>query len=346
MKADPASIAGGLSFFTPRYGPVCSNIRSYEIVLASGSITTASASNNPDLFKALKGGANNYGIVTRFTAPCFPSTNIWSGFLWIPGFRASKVLAAFHECVNQVNAHDSYAAGPMACFSYVQQLGMRIITVNLVYTKSPEKGNTWPIRWKNSPFGSMWRLWSTCKVRTLTSATDELNSLSPYGLRQLFATTTIKNDPETITAAHAAYLDAISSLTHIRGMAFTFVLQPLMPSWMRNGDANPLGFDDNDNEPLVIVGFTNNWDDGMDDDYVKDVTRSVIEKIDAVAAEKNTGHPYRYLNYCAEWQKPFESYGEVNRLFMKEVSRRYDPDRLFQRGCIGGFKLETEEAKE
>ncbi|PQE06719.1 FAD binding domain-containing protein [Rutstroemia sp. NJR-2017a BBW] len=45
-----ASIAGGgLSFFSPRYGLVCSNIISYQIVLASSILTTASESENPDL---------------------------------------------------------------------------------------------------------------------------------------------------------------------------------------------------------------------------------------------------------------------------------------------------------
>jgi hypothetical protein len=269
-------------------------------------------------------------------------TRVWSGFLWMPGFQAPRVLAAFHQCVNEVNVLDDHAAGPMACFSYIQQLGIEVITVNLVYTKPPEKENAWPISFRNSPFSSIWRLWSTCKTRTLTSATDELNSLSPYGLRQLFATTTIKNDPATIAAAHAAYKDGISSLNRVKGMAWTFVLQPFLPEWMRKGDANPMGFNNGDDGPLVLIGFTNNWDDARDDDYVKSVTRRVIEQIDAAAAANGTGHIYRYLNYCAEWQRPFESYGEENWRFMKEVSKKYDPDQLFQKGCIGGFKLDVD----
>ena len=33
-----------------------------------------------------------------------------------------------------------------------------------------------------------------------------------------------------------------------------------------------------------------------------------------------------------------QGYGEENHSFLKEVSRDYDPDRLFQRECTGGFK--------
>ena len=125
---------------------VCSNILSYNIVLASGSVTTASEAVNPDLWRALKGGSNNFGIVTSFTARCFPCTKIWSGFLYIPSFQAHKVLSAFYESVNRADSghntnYDDYASGPITCFTYAQHLGFQVISVNLVYTKPPENEN-------------------------------------------------------------------------------------------------------------------------------------------------------------------------------------------------------------
>ena len=317
------------------------------MVLASGSVTTASASANCDLWRALKGGSNNFGIVTRFTARSFPATKIWSGFLYIPAFEAAKVLAAFHESVDRAKSsnlntmYDNHAAGPIACFSYVQKLGVQAIAVNLVYTKTPENEKKWPACWSTSLFRGLWRLWSTCKVRTLSSATDEMNALNPPGRRQVFATTTIKNDPATLAAAHAAYCDAITSIRHVnvKGLLWTLVLQPLLPDWVCKGDTNPLGLHDCTQESLVIVSFTVNWDKRRDDEFVKTTTRRTVEQIDAVAAAYKTGHRYRYLNYCADWQKPFESYGGENWRFLQRVSRCYDPDGLFQRGCVGGFKL-------
>lgn len=168
-----------------------------------------------------------------------------------------------------------------------------------------------------------------------------MNALNPPGRRQVFATTTIQNDLATITAAHAAYSDAIASLrpANIKGLVWTIVLQPLLPEWARKGDTNPLGLDNGSHDPLVIVSFTVNWDERRDDDFVKTTTRRTVEQIDAAAAAKQTGHRYRYLNYCAEWQRPFAGYGEENWRFLQEVSGKYDPEGLFQRGCAGGFKL-------
>ena len=338
---------GGLSFFSPRFGLVCSNILSYEIVLASGSVTTASASSNPELWRALKGGSNNFGIVTRFTARSFPSTKIWSGFLYMSASQAPKVLAAFHECIDREYSGDSsatydhHAAGPIACFSYIQKLGVQAISVNLVYTKVPDK-KKWPLCWSTSSFRSLWRFWSTCKVRTLTSATDEMNALNPPGRRQVLATTTIKNNPATLAAVHAIYCDSIAPMrcVNVKGLVWTLVLQPLLPDWVRKGDANPLGLVERTREPLIIVSFTVNWAERRHDELVKTTTRHAVEQIDAAARANKTDHGYRYLNYCAEWQKPFAGYGEKNWRFLQEVSRKYDPEGLFQRGCVGGFKLD------
>ena len=152
-----------------------------------------------------------------------------------------------------------------------------------------------------------------------------------------------QNDPATLGAAHAAYRDAIASIrrVNVKGLVWTLVLQPLLPDWVRKGDANPLGLHDCTHEPLVIVSFTVNWAERRDDEFVKTTTRRTVEQIDAVAAANKTGHRYRCLDYCAEWQRPFEGYGGENWRFLQGVSRRYDPDGLFQRGCVGGFKLDV-----
>ena len=157
----------------------------------------------------------------------------------------------------------------------------------------------------------------------------------------MFGNVTIRNDTATLTAVHTSYCDAFASLRpkNVKGLVFTLVLQPLLPDWVRKGDPNPLGFHDGVNEPLVIVSLTVNWDEIQNDTLVKTTTRRCVEHIESIAAANKTGHPYRYLNYCQEWQKPFEGYGKENLQFLHGVSRRYDLDGLFQKGCIGGFKL-------
>ncbi|TKA64294.1 hypothetical protein B0A49_10745, partial [Cryomyces minteri] len=65
------TLGGGISFYSGRFGLVCDNVVNYEVVLPHGKIVNANANSHPDLFLALKGGSNNFGIVTRFDFKTF-----------------------------------------------------------------------------------------------------------------------------------------------------------------------------------------------------------------------------------------------------------------------------------
>ena len=47
-------------------------------MLADGTISYVSATRNPSLYKALRGGASNFGIVTRFDLDAYPLPLGWS----------------------------------------------------------------------------------------------------------------------------------------------------------------------------------------------------------------------------------------------------------------------------
>jgi hypothetical protein len=166
---------GGYSYFSPQYGFVCDNVLEYTIVLANGDIQVVSESQNHRLWRALKGGANNFGIVTSFRFRTLRCTKVWSGFLYMFSWKAPQVLRAFHDFVG--GCCDESAGGPLLCMSYVQQIGMTIISTHLMYTKA----EAWPKCWET--FKSIGRIWSSTKVRTLTETTDELDGISPAGFR-------------------------------------------------------------------------------------------------------------------------------------------------------------------
>ncbi|KAL8942836.1 MAG: hypothetical protein Q9211_001222 [Gyalolechia sp. 1 TL-2023] len=299
------TLGGGISFFSPRVGFVCNNILSYEIVLADGTIITASASSNPGLWRALKGGSNNFGVVTSFIARSFPSTNIWSGFLYMTGSKSNHVINAFHEFTKaKPGVYDEYAGGPLVCFSYLQKLGVNVISTHLAYTK--------PVRLPADPL-----------------------------YRELFFTTTVKNDHATLLETYAAYKRGAEAMRRVRGMIWTLVLEPLLPAMMREGQPHSLGLATR-TEPLVIVLFTVVWKDTTDDELVDQSTRGIIRQIDQYAASRGTADTYRYLNDCASWQRPFDGYGAENKRFLQDMSRVYDPNGLFQRACVGGFKLDMD----
>jgi hypothetical protein len=67
--------------------------------------------------------------------------------------------------------------------------------------------------------------------------------------------------------------------------------------------------------------------------------RAALDEIDRDAGGRKTLVPFKYLNYAAPFQDPIGSYGEANQTKLREASHKYDPDKLFQKGVPGGWKL-------
>lgn len=91
--------------------------------------------------------------------------------------------------------------------------------------------------------------------------------------------------------------------------------------------------------PLTLFLLTYNWADEADDDAVIAAAQKLISDIDDYTQSKGGYNQFKYLNYAASWQNPFQGYGETNVQNLQDVSKKYDPFGIFQRNCPGGFKI-------
>ena len=60
------TLGGGQGRLMRKLGLSCDNVHSFELVTADGKVRTVSATENPDLYWALRGGGGNFGAVSSF----------------------------------------------------------------------------------------------------------------------------------------------------------------------------------------------------------------------------------------------------------------------------------------
>jgi hypothetical protein len=89
------TLAGGYGPLTPRFGLGLDNLIGAELVLPDGRCLSVSATENADLFWALRGGGGNFGVVTSMKMRLHPVDQVLAGRIVFPFSDARSVLTGF-----------------------------------------------------------------------------------------------------------------------------------------------------------------------------------------------------------------------------------------------------------
>ncbi len=92
------TLGGGLGWLVATHGLACNNLLAAEMVLADGRQVTASATENPDLFWAIRDGGGNFGIVTNFVFRLhLVGPTVLGGMVLYPVDQAKAVLQFYRD---------------------------------------------------------------------------------------------------------------------------------------------------------------------------------------------------------------------------------------------------------
>jgi len=93
------TLGGGTGYLTRKHGLTIDNLLEADVVLADGTMVTASATSNPDLFWALRGGGGNFGVVTSFLFQAHPVSEVFAGPIFWDAADALRVMRAFRDFI-------------------------------------------------------------------------------------------------------------------------------------------------------------------------------------------------------------------------------------------------------
>jgi FAD/FMN-containing dehydrogenase len=304
------TLGGGHGWLMGRYGLSIDNLRSAEVVLASGEILTASETANPDLFWAIRGGGGNFGVVTSFEFQAHSLASVLSGPI-LHTLDAAPELLSFYR--------DFSAALPDA------------LSIQSAFLHAPDGSGTKLSAISSCHCGADAEQAEAelAPVRQFGSPVADKLQRVPYPVVNVGADWLF--DPGTLNYWKSAFLTelsdaAIAILTDAFKRAPTelcvLVIEGVHGAATR---IHPTATAYPHRQPGHNLLLISQWTDPADTDECIAWARTTFEKLEPHIADR------AYTNYL-----PADEHDQVGRAFgvnydrLVDLKRRYDPENLFR----------------
>ncbi|KAF9528490.1 hypothetical protein CPB83DRAFT_906772 [Crepidotus variabilis] len=324
--AGPA-LGGGLSFKSNQYGLTVDTVTSYKLVKPEGQIVTVNSASDSDLFFGLKGGLNNFGIVTTFTLKTFPQTQVWGGVITFVPTELSKVNEA-------VSFFSSEVKDPRAMINlaYISIMGSIIPAAHIFYDGPTPPTGTF------DRFLSISTLTSDVKTRSFLDffQVGDANATIPRGRSHTLSLQAFTpNIVETIVEQAQFWGSKLATQS---GTMVVYVLEPFLPDAF-NRSKSATAFPPNRSPAFLPLEAIFEWTSPSSDHIFINAIKESIGNITAAAVEQGQSLVPSlpiYGNYAID-NIPLEQIYGQNVPRLKALKARIDPCNVM--GLAGGFKF-------
>ncbi|KAN0114373.1 hypothetical protein V8E52_006869 [Russula decolorans] len=318
------TLGGGYSWKTNEYGLTVDTVTEFHLVSPNGTQMVVTETDK-DLWFALKGGFNNYGIVTKFVLKLYPQTDVWGASLSFEGDLAGPAEKAFAKFVSR--PHDNKAA-QIGGFTYSK--GSVLFGLSLFYDgPDPPTGL----------YDELLNLSSTTTTIFKGNFTDFISSqfIPPYN-RVYFDGVPVLRYTEPIIKAFKNetkfWGDRLKEYDDSVLLVYSF--EAFEPDFLSHG--GPSAYPPNRSLAVfpssMYFGWANASTDGIMADAMRRSAASLVEA--GIQNGQDLKNAAPYVNY-ALFGTPLKTMygGHLGRL--REIRKKYDPDNVM--GLAGGWKF-------
>ncbi|CZR54640.1 uncharacterized protein PAC_04524 [Phialocephala subalpina] len=313
---------GGMSHFSNCWGMVCDNVKSFEVVLADSSIVQANAKANVDLFKALKGGQLNFGIVTRFDLQTFSDFHVWYTFRVYSAADIKQVMDATVKVQHSMEKDDR--------IGLFLSINPGFLVAGLLY-----KGQV-------SGTPSAFKVFDDIAPMAVPLPETQGTQFSVAKASTMAEKKKRETGVASVRVDADVYLELHKKLQEIAAdspFTLVFTIQPIGPAAVEKGKAQGGNCMNIPSEPHSFLGIMVEWTDDKDDGAARAKIRELIKTIEDTTRERGLLLDFMFMNDAGPIQSPLKSYGEEMVGFLQGQSKKWDPEGVFQKLQNGGHLL-------
>ncbi|KAI1313125.1 hypothetical protein F5Y03DRAFT_390136 [Xylaria venustula] len=303
-----------------------------KVVLADSSIVTADADNNPNLFKALKGGGSNFETATSVKLHVHPLIKIqYTLNLYAESDFANIIKATVKT---QEAMKDDFRANLFTNFHN------GFVVSGLLYGGTPEEQ---PEAFKS--FADRSSQINTLVPKTngtiLSLATAMAHEIKL--MKRTIGTVTTKVSYDLYFEVYKMWKEVIGELP--AGIDSHYTIHPVSASAVEAGErrgGNAMGLQKDSqccNQTLIGWVFTAEWPDDEHDQAARQAVSKLVRTVQSLAVGSGHSLEYLWMNFADSTQDVLSSYGSANLQSLRDVAAQYDPEGVFQSLQNDGFLL-------
>ncbi|KXN82296.1 Bifunctional solanapyrone synthase [Leucoagaricus sp. SymC.cos] len=325
-------LGGGYSWKTNQYGLTIDTVVAFELVKPDGTILHVTQGDQPDLFWGLKGGFNNFGIVTRFTLRTVPQeTQVWGGLITVTAPFIDQISAATADF--SANVKDPKAS---IITTYNFLLGQPGISQLLFYDGPTPPPGIFD-KFMDVPFFTR-----DVKTRDLLSLVKSSPANATANQRAIFNTVSVLGYSRDLldavyneTKFWGARLSNIFTLDS--GTFISYDVEPFLPDILSHNDSSS-AFPPTRTTRYCPFNIYYAWLFRENDDTFYDAIKQSAARLYslAIAEGQTIDEASVYGNYAIFDTPPERIYGD-NLPMLQALKKLHDPDNIM--GLAGGFKF-------